>query len=76
MSRQTPKGRANGPSAKRLSELRIAPLGDYHPADRCAWCGLLSSESELVELTMLLTHARGLQCVDRIACLRRRRGAE
>ena len=77
MPQQTPKGRTNGPSAKPLTEpLRVAKLGSFHSDGICSWCGALSSEAELRVCVLVATRAEAVVCVDRIACLRRARGAE
>ncbi len=71
-----PKAACQPPSAKPPSEpLTVAPLGDYHADGICAWCGALSSEAELHVSVLLATHAEAVVCFDRIACLRRVKGA-
>ncbi len=54
--------------------LKVGRLGDYHPADACAFCGakLNAPGITLRDTVIGSTHARGLLCVDADACMRRR----
>jgi hypothetical protein len=75
MSKQTPNAGGNRRPTKPLLEpLRVAALGDYHPPDRCSWCGLLSSETELHIAVLVATRAEAVVCTDGLACLRRVKG--
>jgi hypothetical protein len=75
MSLETPRAGGNRPPTKRLPELKIASLGDYHPHRACYLCGALDSEAELHEITVRMTMARGMACKDVVSCLARRREA-
>jgi hypothetical protein len=48
----------------------IPGLGVYHPRYACAFCGAERTEQRVV--VMHATRARGLICVDTLACQRRR----
>jgi hypothetical protein len=77
MSPDTPRAGGNRPPTKPLSAaLTIAPVGSYHPDGICAWCSALSSEAALHVVVLIATRAEAVVCVDRIACMRRARGAE
>jgi hypothetical protein len=77
MPHHRPKAACQPPPIKPLFDpLRVAPLGDYHPGDRCAWCSLLDSETELRITVLIATRAEATVCVDGIACLRRARRPE
>jgi hypothetical protein len=71
---ETPNARSNGrPAPTSLAPpIKIARLGEYHPGDRCAWCGLLDSEAELRPTILKHTRAHALECVDLVTCLRGR----
>jgi hypothetical protein len=77
MPQQTPDaGSHRRPTQLSQSKILTGRLGLYHPADQCAWCGLLDSETELRTTVLIATRAEAVVCRDRIRCLRRSRGAE
>jgi hypothetical protein len=46
------------------------PLGELHPVDKCAFCGIRGEP--LIYTVILSTNAPGRRCVDSVACIRRR----
>jgi hypothetical protein len=48
------------------------PMGELHPQDKCAKCGLVGEWPELERVVLFTTRAIAPVCVDKASCVRRR----
>jgi hypothetical protein len=55
----------------RAAPLTPRPLGEVHPADRCAYCGQDGTKGWLDRVTIRATLAVGWLCRDAVECVRR-----
>jgi hypothetical protein len=53
-----------------LQRHALLPLGELHPENCCALCGW--KYQPLKQTVLVSTRARGMRCLDSVACVRRR----
>jgi hypothetical protein len=65
----------DGPLNSRIGSLALRSVapGEFHPLDRCCWCG--TSVHPLEPIIFKSTLAPAVRCPDAVACAARRRRA-